>query len=59
MSTKIRSRKLWIFLSLQALATLFFLGGSLDGAQWVEFTKWNTMIYVGGNVGEHFSGGKI
>ena len=58
MKEKIKSRKLWIFLSLQLLAIFFFADGSLTGAEWVEFTKWNTMIYVGGNVGEHFSGGK-
>ena len=58
MKEKIKSRKLWIFLVLEVMATFFFLDSGLDGAEWVEFTKWNTMIYVGGNVGEHFSGGK-
>lgn len=55
MQVKIKSRKLLVFIIAFIVATGLLYLSKITGSEWVEFSKWALLSYVGGNVGEHFS----
>ena len=55
MRDKYASRKLWGFVVLFTVASVFLWFGKLTGAEWGSVTEMSFLWYVGGNVGEHFS----
>lgn len=50
-----RSRKFILACSSILLATGLLLAGFVDGANWVDVTKWVTGLFMAGNVGEKYA----
>ena len=53
--TKMKSRKLWLVISGQALWTLLLLGGYITGDEFVSLSSACFIAYVIGNGAEHFA----
>ena len=51
----LKSRKLIAATVLFTTSVVFVGLGKADFVSWAEFIKWVMMIYVGGNVGEHYT----
>ena len=46
-----KSRKFLLAVSCILIATILLLFGSIEGAHWVDVTKWVTGLFMAGNVG--------
>jgi hypothetical protein len=53
--SRYRSRKFMLAVGCVAIATGLLLYRSIDGAQWVDVTKWVTGLFMAGNVGEKYA----
>ena len=50
-----KDRKYKAFWAMFLMATVVLVFDKITGAQWVESTMWIFGLFMGGNVGEHFS----
>lgn len=56
--TRYGSRKFLLAVGCIVIATALLLYTSIDGAQWVDVTKWVTGLFMAGNVGEKYASKK-
>lgn len=47
-----KSRKFLLAVACIVIATGLLLNASIEGAHWVDVTKWVTGLFMAGNVGE-------